>query len=276
MSTLDSPASDRTDEGVGRGRRPLPGGVRTVAEVAGEARGLPLYVHPGWLERYPGVVQGITWRGDGVPFDLALFGGAPSGAVLERWYALARALGVDRVVHGRQVHGSRVVVHRGGPPALSLHPGTDGHVTRQPGLLLTVATADCVPITLHDPSRETVALLHAGWRGVVAGILERGLEVVRDRMLSDAEDVALHLGPAICGDCYEVGPEVHEALGMERPPGPEPVDLREAIVRRALEAGVGAARITVSSHCTRCGDSPFFSHRGGCSERQISFVAVRS
>lgn len=275
MSTLDSTPPDRVDEGVGPDRRPLPGGVRTITEVALGDDGPPRYVHAGWADAYPDVVQGVTSRGAGRPIDMGLFGGAPTDEVQGRWATLAEALGVERVVHGRQVHAARVVVHREGPPALSIHPSTDGHVTRQPGVLLTVATADCVPITLLDPSRRVVALLHAGWRGVAAGIVERGIEVVCDRLLSATEDLVVHLGPAICGACYEVGPEVHEALEMERPSRPLPVDLRGVIARRAVEADIPADRITVSSYCTRCGDPPFFSHRAGCTERQLSFVGLK-
>jgi len=275
MSTLDSATPDRAGGGVGTGPDPLPRGVRTIAEVAVADPGPPRYRHAGWAARYPDVVQGVTTRGDGAPFDLGLFGPAPAGEVQARWAGLGEALGVQRTVHGRQVHGARVVVHRDGPSALSLHPATDGHVTRHPGVLLTVATADCVPITLLDPSRRAVALLHAGWRGVAAGIVERGLQVLCDRLLSDREDLVLHLGPAICGACYEVGPEVREALGEPRPPGPLPVDLRAVIARRAVGSGIAPDRVTVSSHCTRCGGSPFFSHRAGCTERQLSFVALR-
>src|SRR5690606_18360795 len=104
-------------------------------------------------------------------------------------------------------------------------PAIDGHATRAPGLLLAVSVADCVPVSLVDPERRAVALLHAGWRGAAAGILERGLEVLAERLLARPEDLHVHLGPAICGGCYEVGPEVHRALGLPEPPAPAPVDL---------------------------------------------------
>ncbi|MGD2071752.1 MAG: polyphenol oxidase family protein, partial [Gemmatimonadota bacterium] len=164
--------------------------------------------------------------------------------------------------------------HSGGAPGLHLCPDTDGHVTRTPGTLLTVATADCVPIFVVDPALRAVAVLHGGWRGVAAGVLDRGLEVLAERLSSRVEDVAVHLGPAICGRCYEVGPEVHDALGLPVPETAAPVDLRAVVATRAVEAGVAAARVTVSDACTRCGDSPFFSHRGGDVERQLAFVGI--
>jgi hypothetical protein len=82
-----------------------------------------------------------------------------------------------------------------------------------------------------------------------------------------AAELRIHLGPAICGDCYEVGPEVHAALGLSEPAEPCPVDLRAVILQRALELGLSQDRLSSSEHCTRCGGSPFFSHRAGDPER---------
>jgi hypothetical protein len=147
-------------------------------------------------------------------------------------------------------------------------------VTAVPHVLLTVGLADCVGVSIVDPVRRAVALLHCGWRGTVAGMLETGVETLRERLDSHPSDLHVHLGPAICGECYEVGPEVHEALGLEVPQGPRPVDLRRVLALRAAAAGAEADRITVSEHCTRCGESPFFSHRGGAVERHQAYLGV--
>lgn len=248
--------------------------MRTVREAsAGDE--VPRYLHPEWAEAFPWLVQGTTARGESPPpYDLALFGRGASGEVLGRWQALGVVTGMERQVHGRQVHADTVRLHEGVGPGLHLAPPCDGHVTAQAGVLLTVGLADCVAVSLVEPRRRVVALLHAGWRGTAAGIVERGLEVLWERLAVAAAELHAHLGPAICGDCYRVGPEVHEALGLPRPDGPTPVDLREVLARRAVAAGIAPERITASSHCTRCGDSPFFSHRGGSTERQVAFLGV--
>ncbi len=88
-------------------------------------------------------------------------------------------------------------------------------------------------------------------------------------------DVRVHLGPAICGNCYEVGPEVHVALGRPDPGWPRMVDLRAILAQQCRAAGVGPERITSSAWCTRCGDSPFFSHRAGHPERQVGVIGIR-
>ena len=88
-------------------------------------------------------------------------------------------------------------------------------------------------------------------------------------------DLHVHFGPAICGACYEVGPEVFEALNQPVPPCPTPIDLRAVLVERAVAAGVDRSQVTVSGHCTRCTGSGLFSHRGGDAERQVGYLGVR-
>jgi YfiH family protein len=158
---------------------------------------------------------------------------------------------------------------------LFISPEADGHATGEPGILMAVTVADCVPVFLLDPGRRSGAVLHAGWRGVVAGVLDAGIELMKSRFGSAAEDLFLHLGPAICGDCYEVGAEVHEALGLPLPEGPRPVDLRGILARNALARDIRSQQVTASVHCTRCRPSPFFSHRGGDVERQVGYLGIR-
>lgn len=251
--------------------------MHPVTEIAAAAAEAPLWTHPEWAERFPWLIQGITGSGAADrPFDMALFGQGKPGDVMERWWTLGRAAGADRIVHGHQVHRAAVRVHDAGAPGLHISPATDGHITRIPGTMLAVSVADCVPISLVHPELRAVGLLHAGWRGVAGGILEHGLAMLAERLIARPGDLHLHLGPAICGRCYEVGPEVHRGLGLGVPDAPEPVDLRAVAAERAVRAGVSADRITTSTHCTRCGDSPFFSHRGGRAERQVAVLGIRA
>jgi YfiH family protein len=177
-------------------------------------------------------------------------------------------------IHARQLHGAHVLRHDATPSGLFIADGADGHVTARPATLLTVSLADCVPVFIVDPERRAIALLHAGWRGTAAGITERGMAALAAQAGSQPANLLIHLGPAICGECYEVGPEVHEGLGLDVPAGPTPIDLRAVIVRRAANAGVPPDQITVSSHCTRCGDGSFFSHRRDDAQRFLAFLAI--
>lgn len=237
----------------------------------------PGYLHPGWRERFPWLVQGTTGRSlDGARLDLGIFArGSAAADVQDAWRRLRESAGLPRAVHAHQVHGAAVRWHEGGAPGLFLAEPCDGHATDRPGVLLAVTLADCVPVFLVDPGRRAVAVLHAGWRGAAAGILERGVAVLGERAGSGPGDLHLHLGPSICGRCYEVGPEVFEALSLEVPAAPRPLDLRAALFRRAVVAGVPRDRVTASTLCTRCGEGDFFSHRGGDAGRQVGYLGIR-
>lgn len=249
--------------------------LRVREEV--ESGEVPLWKHPLWAERFPWLVQATTGRGIGPePFDLGLFGSAPVGPTIDRWRRLREAVDMRSALHSRQVHGVRAEVWDGPlPPGLSIGEGLDAHITGHPGLLLAVSVADCVPIFLVAEEARLLGVVHSGWRGVAAGALEAALELFRRREVS-LDDVWLHAGPSICGSCYEVGPEVHAAVNPSAPvpSQPTPIDLREAIVRRAHALGVPDTRISISTHCTRCGPGEFFSHRAGDAGRQMAVLGI--
>ncbi len=227
----------------------------------------------------PWLAQGTTTRAaDGSPLDMGFFGATASADIAARWLALREASGCPRAVHSRQVHGATMDVHDSDAAGVFIGEGCDGHITKRPGVLLTVSVADCVPVFMVDPDRRALALVHAGWRGGAAGALEEGVAGLTGAGCR-VGDLLVHLGPSICGACYEVGPEVFSALGLEPPIRPEPLDLRAALAARAVAVGVAAERITASAHCTRCdraGPRRFHSHRAGDPERQIAFLGVRA
>jgi YfiH family protein len=230
---------------------------------------IPFVVREDWAESFPWLIQGVTTR----ELDFRLFGAPLEEGALDRWAHLGRARGVGCVVHARQEHGAVVRTHRAGPPGFLLSPPCDGHASGDPGLLLTVTVADCVPVFLVAPESQAVALLHAGWRGVAEGILEEGLGVLSDRFGVGPGAVHAHLGPAISGNRYQVGPEVHRALGLRDPGEPAPLDLRGVAAERLAGAGVPRERIGVSTRCS-LEDPHFFSHRGGDDGRQVAFLGI--
>jgi len=252
-----------------------PGTPRVVREtpLAGD---LPLFSHPEWAARFPWLVQGTTSRGPAGDFDFRLGGANLAAGLFARWRQVRERLGFPRLACAGQVHGTTVLRHRDvGAPGLLIADAADGHATTRPGLLLAVSVADCIPVSIVDPERRAIAVVHAGWRGVAGGIIAEGVEALRELAGSDPADLHLHLGPAICGECYEVGPEVHVALGLEPPPTNTMIDLRAVAARQALALGIPAGNLTTSAYCTRCGDSPFFSHRGGSERRQIGVLGIR-
>lgn len=227
---------------------------------------------PGWRARF-GLAAGITTRGTGDrPFDLGLSGGDPVGEALGRWAAFRHAeAGFPLAVLGRQVHGTEVAWHQGGAGWLLLD-GVDGHATDAAGVLLTVTVADCTPVYLHDPGTGAIALLHAGWRGASARILERGVRLLAGRSGAQPGNLVMHCGVSICGPCYEVGPEVFEAFGQSVPSGGKgPIDVRGALAEQARALGIG--EVTVSAWCSGH-DAQFHSHRrsGGRDGRMVAYL----
>ena len=254
------------------GRRKPPGGEAAAARPR-EAECLPL------IEReLPGARVAFSTRNGGVsegPYrslNLGILTADDQGRVADNRRRLATAVGlrIEAVAMGWQVHGTAVRVWDRPPDGGgSAVPGAaldrvDAHATELLGIGLLVLAADCLPVALAAPGR--VAMVHCGWRGLAAGILDRALA-------GFADPPAAAIGPGIGPCCYEVGPEVVDALRAV--PGAVHggrLDLR-AVARGRLEAG-GVERIDDVGLCTSCRADLFFSHRrdGGVTGRQGGIV----
>ncbi|MBC7844045.1 MAG: polyphenol oxidase family protein [Gemmatimonadaceae bacterium] len=195
----------------------------------------------------------------------------PAVDVLGRWNSLVAAaveLGAERFASGTQVHGSDIVVHLPGWRGWLRSADADGHAWLGPGTAAAVTIADCVPVFIAHPS-GAAAVLHSGWRGTAAGITERAIAEF-GRSGFAPESLRLHLGPSICGACYEVSPDVGFAITGLAVTGPCTVDLRANIADRARALGV--RDISISEWCTRCHNAQLFSHRAGDSGRQLGVL----
>jgi hypothetical protein len=214
----------------------------------------------------------------------------------------------DQLVTVRQVH-SDVIHYVNAPPAERLVG--DGLLTDTPGVAIAVLVADCLPVIVVDPKRRAVGVFHAGWRGTVKRIVEKGVGRMRMHFGSRPGDLRAAIGPGVHNCCYKVGAEVREnfqsqfgyadALFHEikesdpvrekypmlfmtmRPPGHStlPVsiflDLVEANRRQLLDSGLRRSNIWASELCTSCNRGLLFSHRAenGDTGRMMGLVAVR-
>jgi YfiH family protein len=195
----------------------------------------------------------------------------PVREVMARWDMVRRvasAHGVRRLATAAQVHGAKVIVHAPGWTGWLRGLDADGHVSAQRGTALAVTLADCVPVFIAHPS-GAVALLHSGWRGTAARIVEQGIAALAHRGFPEGE-LRLHLGPAICGKCYEVSSDVIKQLTGETVSAPRTVDLRALIADHARAMGV--RHITISPSCTKHDNARFFSHRAGDRGRQVGVI----
>ena len=203
--------------------------------------------------------------------SFGLSGDDPVKEVMGRWSAVQRDLSqtARRLVSIRQVHGNRVLVHTGGWEGWLRAGEADGHIAAEKGTALAIGVADCVPVFIAHPS-GVVALVHSGWRGTVAQITAEAIQALA-RYGLPPDELAIHLGPAICGRCYEVSVDVREQLTGQPVTRPGHVDLRSLIAEHASDLGV--QKITVSEFCTRHDNDRFFSHRAGDAGRQIAVIA---
>ncbi len=187
----------------------------------------------------------------------------------------------------------------------------DGLVTDTPGLILAVLTADCLPVILVDRKRRAVGVFHAGWRGTVQRIVEKGVGEMRKHFGSDPTNLIAAIGPGVQACCYEVGEEVRTKFEAQftyagslfrevkesdpvrekypllfltaRAPGHGelPVklflDLVEANRQQLLDAGVPAKNIDVAAPCTACHTDLLFSYRAekGLTGRQMTVAGIR-
>jgi hypothetical protein len=186
----------------------------------------------------------------------------------------------------------------------------DGLMTGEPGVLLGIQTADCIPVLVADRKKRAVAAFHAGWRGTLARIVENGVGRMRLEFGSRPEDLMASIGPGIGQCCYAVGEEVQHQFESQfeyapelfrevydsdpvrqkypmlfltaRAPGHSDIgpsmhlDLAEANRRQLLAAGIPKGAIFLTGQCTGCRTDRFFSHRTerGFTGRMMSVIGV--
>ncbi|MGH3620493.1 MAG: peptidoglycan editing factor PgeF [Sciscionella sp.] len=212
----------------------------------------------------------VTTRAGGVskpPYDSFNLGrgvGDEPDAVARNRARLATELGLpdDHVVWMEQVHGRTAIVVDG--PRTEPLPATDALITAVPGIAVVAMVADCVPVLLADPVAAVVAAVHAGRVGARVGVLPAALRAMIEVGAETGRVEAL-LGPAVCGQCYEVPTSMRDDVAKYLPgsasrtrKGATGLDLRAGLWNQLAEAGV--ARVGVDPRCT-VEDRTLFSHR---------------
>ena len=279
-----------------------------------------IILQTGRLQRLPWLIHGFSTRSGGHSrfyggnaLNLGFTKQDSKGAVERNRADFLRELDGNgkhpwQLVTLRQVHSD--VIH----PIAALPDDPlvgDGLVTASTGLLLAVQTADCLPVIVVDPRQRTVGVFHAGWRGIIKRIVEKGVGEMQRWFGSKPRDLEAAIGPGVHNCCYVVGEEVRDNFASQfaysaqlfhevkesdpvrekypllfltaRAPGHSklPVniflDLVEANRRQLIDAGVPAKHIEASPLCTSCRTDFLFSHRAekGITGRLMSVVGVR-
>ncbi len=292
------------------------------------------------LKRIPWVVHGFSTRvGPAAPkssarrvvspgLDLGTHSARQPVGVLENRRRFFSQLGVEDFPAAslKQVHSAEVWQVQRGPSGrmeyriagyrLPLGIGRAEHagdalLTNQPGILLTVRAADCLPVLIADPKRRVIAAVHAGWRGSLKRIVEKTVGEMRRIFGCEPRELFAALGPSIRGCCYEVGMEVVDAFrgrfpqaekffrkstqftlappgisflsmmppGHARPAGSGlNLDLAAVALDQLENAGVRKSRVQVAEFCTACRTDLFFSYRkeGSAAGRMMGVIGLRA
>ena len=229
--------------------------------------------------------RGGVSRGAYRSLNLAYRGGDAARAVAANRRRLAAALGIapGACVEAEQVHGTGIAVVEQAPRRPI--PGVDALVTSERGFWLFIYAADCVPVLMLDVKTPAIAAVHAGWRGVAAGVVPAAVARMREAFGSAPRDCVAVLGPAIGGCCYEVDAPVARAMGgagwwprAARPTGSGRwhLDLRTAVHEQLVASGVPARRVATVPYCTACRPDLFFSYRrDGICGRMAACIGLR-
>ena len=207
-----------------------------------------------------------------------------SGSVVEEW-----GRGEEGPVVEAWIQGTAAVAEN---PDLKdtkniRFPRTDGVITNQKDVLLTTVHADCLALWFYDKKHQAVGVVHAGWKGTLAGIGPKCVKLMQETYGSDPAEILAYIGPGISKCCFETGPEVIEAFrsqwdfadkyaeaesviprwkelaGIPADVDPEKfyIDLKGINTEELLMAGLKKENISVSSHCTCCEPKTFASYR---------------
>ncbi len=152
------------------------------------------------------------------------------------------------------------------------YTSVDAQITDEPGVALTVFTADCVPVFFYDPVKKAIGVAHAGWRGTIERIAEKTVQAMETEFGCKAENIEAYIGASICIDCYTVGGEVAEMFMKEFPDATTQTEEQKAegtcqldlwqVNRMILEqAGVKSENIVIGGVCTKCNSDLLYSHR---------------
>jgi YfiH family protein len=194
--------------------------------------------------------------------------GGADGNRAAAWAAVANALGVSaaNLERAHQVHGASVIVHRAGDPPRGEAPLADADIliSNDPATVVSIQTADCVPLLFADRRTGAVGAAHAGWRGLAARVPEAAMKALAREFGSQPTDLVAVIGPSISGPRYEVGDEVRARFGQNGfpaaacdrwfAPGPRPrhwfFDGWASARDQLIAAGLGEDQIHVAGLCT--------------------------
>jgi YfiH family protein len=270
--------------------------MKDLREISLETtNGCSYYLAKELLSEY-NILVAFTGRAGGVsrePFkglNLGFHVGDDPENVIANRRAISEALNIDfnRMTCAEQVHGSTVALvdeTTAGRGAFSFNDsisGVDALIVDRPNIPLALFFADCVPVVIADPYRKVVAVVHAGWRGVLDRIIEKAVSSMMEFGDASIDNMIAFIGPAIGGCCFEIGEDLlkrfqerFEDEGLWLSAGNR-IDLRELARLQLDKCGIESDRATVLDFCTVCNSDLLFSYRAenGITGRHAAIINI--
>lgn len=233
----------------------------------------------------------ITIKKSAIPYNnsMALHTGEDKETIIRNRKNIAKELqGYQNLyfVVANQTHSDHIYIvredeHRGWDTIENAVEDCDALITNRRGVVLTILTADCVPILLIDKKQNIIAAVHAGWKGTKERILSKTVKKMCETFNSEPQNILAGIGPSIARCCYEVDSNVSdhfhrsESVYMSKN-GKYMLDLPLINKKQLLQAGLLKSNIEMSLICTSCENEKFFSYRKekGCSGRFMSMIAL--
>ncbi len=243
------------------------------------------------LKSCDGLVHAVTQKSENeaYAFSMALHTGEERRKIVLNRKNLAASLGIGDEMHfvvANQTHSDHIkVIYKGETLGWQdmndAVEDCDALVTDLKQVMLTMLTADCVPILLYDPVTEVIAAVHAGWKGTKAGIVSKTVQKMQKVFGSEPGNIVAGVAPSIGRCCYEVGKDVAEHFfdipeGYTKKGEKYMLDLPYINKYQMLKAGLSEEHIEMSGICTACEVERFFSYRKeqGCSGRFMSIIGM--
>jgi len=243
------------------------------------------------FSQHNGLIHAVTTKNNTLPyaFSLALHTGEEKNKIIENRKMISRFLNVESDLHfivANQTHSDHIKIvtaqeTKGWKGIEDAIADCDALITQKKNIVLTILTADCVPILLYDPVAKVVAAVHAGWKGTKAEIVAKTVEKMKEVFGSEPENIVAGVAPSIGRCCYEVGGDVAKHF-FDTPEGVSPkgdkymLDLPYINKYQLLNSGLLEAHIEMSADCTACEVDKYFSYRKeqGCSGRFMSMIGM--
>ncbi|QJW92413.1 peptidoglycan editing factor PgeF [Spirosoma taeanense] len=248
---------------------------------------MPLYYIPTLFTRFDKLIAAESTRHGGIspaPYgslNLGINTPDDSANVDENRRRFFEAIGAGSSVpfaSSHQVHGTEVLL----ATKAGRYDGYDALITSQPGLLIGVTVADCVPILIYDTQHQVVAAIHAGWRGTTGGIVSKTLEAMQHHFATKPDDCYAYVGTCIDETSFEVGPEVAEQFApnfKRSDPYTQKnyVNLKAANTKLLTDFGIPSAQIGISPFSTVLNNDDYFSHRTekGQTGRMLAVIGLK-